>query len=214
MAEEDQPKKRKRGRPEGSGVRIEIDTKLIEALAAIGCTPGEIAQELTKLGTKVSARTIRRRLEFDEDKKAAYDKGEGHAKVTLRKRMWLQAQMMNGAGVAMSIFLAKNWLGMSDHREPFISNKVEVFNNQVVGQTSRDRIAARLDRLAERIGSRIIEIEHKPSITTETTETKASEAPTVSFTPVVAEGGESPPPTHDRPSAADIFRAIKEAMPA
>jgi hypothetical protein len=210
-------KKRKRGRPKGSGLRIQISMATIEALARVGCTAKEIAQELTELGTKVSARTIQRRIEADEECKAAYEKGFAHACVQLRKRMFLQAQMMNGAGVAQAQYLAHNWLGMHGDRGPMISNKVEVFNNQVVGQTSRDRIEARINRLAERIGSRVLEleaIEHKPQPLSGDVTT----APIVDVTPPMQEvinPVNAPVNAQgDRPSLGDIFRAIKEAVPA
>jgi hypothetical protein len=229
-------KKRKRGRPIGSGARIQISTATIEALAAVGCTPAEIAQELTQLGTKVSARTIQRRLEGEPEYKAAYEKGFAHACVLLRKRMFLQAHMMNGAGVAQAQYLAHNLMGMSGDRGPMVSNKVEIFN-QVVGQTARERIEARINRLADRIGSRMLElnaIEHKPESSSSSPDdipkpAGGPSAPIIDVTPppqndvkppiveTPAPGNDSPPPQNasaNRPSLGDIFRAIKEAAPA
>jgi hypothetical protein len=84
----------------------DVDLKLVWRMTAIGCTLGEIAavQDLT-----FAQLEHLRRKHFEIDQ--AVEKGREILKANLRRCMWRSAA---GGAVAMQIFLAKNYLGMSD----------------------------------------------------------------------------------------------------
>lgn len=89
--------------------KVVIKAETLQELATINCSIEEAA---AVLGTV--KRTLLRRFKDTPELKEAWEQGRNHTKVGLRRTMWAQAQLMNGAGVNQSQFLAKNWLGMSD----------------------------------------------------------------------------------------------------
>ncbi len=92
------PRQPKRGRP-----RAEIDFMRVEELASVGLSAEQIAAELN-----VHQRTIERNF-------AAVLK-KGRHKRNSRLQLKLYREAMNG-NTAIAIFLAKNWLGMTDRPE-------------------------------------------------------------------------------------------------
>ena len=91
----EQEQKRKPGRP-----KIELDTGLIEQLASIFCTNGEIAEIM---GCSID--TLQRNY-------ALYIKrGKANAKSSLRRLQWSKAQDGN---VPMLIWLGKQYLSQRD----------------------------------------------------------------------------------------------------
>lgn len=94
-----EPKKiNKGGRP-----LKEIDHKMIDKLASIGCTGDEIAAVLGCCRDTLYAR-------FSDSLK----KGQNKAKATLRRMQWQSAVSGN---VTMQIWLGKNMLGQSSKHE-------------------------------------------------------------------------------------------------
>lgn len=87
----------------------DVDLNLVWRLTAIGCTLGEIAavQDLTYGQLEY----LRRKHECIDQ---CVEKGREILKANLRRSMWRSAA---GGAVAMQIFLAKNYLGMSDSPE-------------------------------------------------------------------------------------------------
>lgn len=90
--------KRKRGRP-----RKHIDLELIEKLAHIQCTYGEIAATLG-----VSVDTLQRNKEFA----VVYKRGAEGGRKSLRR---MQFESANRGNVVMQIWLGKQYLAQSDH---------------------------------------------------------------------------------------------------
>lgn len=84
------------------------DLKIVESLGALDCTYMEIASVL-----EVSERTIASRMEDGADGfLAAYKKGQGRSKVSLRRTL---RRLADEGNIAAAIFLAKNRLGMTDY---------------------------------------------------------------------------------------------------
>lgn len=134
---------------------MEFDDQQMEAiaeLAAMGCSQDEIASMVSKLGIKCSRATLQRRLADDPKLREVYDAGVLTGKVRLRSRMFKQAQMMNGAGVHQSQFLAKNWLGMTDRVDLNHSGKIETDGSST--STARERVTAKLESLEKRLQGR------------------------------------------------------------
>lgn len=80
--------------------RAQVDPKLVEALARIGCTYDEIASV-----TGVSKRTLLRRFV------TVVKKGHDEARVSIRRQ---QFAMLAKGNVTMAIWLGKQMLGQSD----------------------------------------------------------------------------------------------------
>jgi len=78
-----------------------IDPEQIKMLASFGCTYTEIGKYF-----ECDESTIRKRF------KAKVESGKEEMKFSLRRAMWTSA--MENNSIAMQIFMAKNYLGMSD----------------------------------------------------------------------------------------------------
>jgi len=110
VAKKAKPKKKpvaKRGR--GRPPKV-FDYAQVEALAKLGCTYGEIGMVLG-----CSHETIKNRKREDPEFLAAYNRGSGDLKKSLRR--WMLATAERGSA-AVQIFLAKNHLGMLDSPPP------------------------------------------------------------------------------------------------
>jgi hypothetical protein len=130
--------------------RIDIDLKLIDVLSEAGCSVEEICAMLQRSGVKMHLRTLKRRM-TEPDYLEARDRGRLIGRAKLRSNMIRLSRLSNSAGATMSIFLAKNWLGMTDKTAEVnvtVENRVEV-------QTPHERFIARLDRGADRVRDRI-----------------------------------------------------------
>src|ERR1700681_1125040 len=90
--------KSKRGRPKKF-----VDLELVEKLAHIQCTYGEIASTLG-----VSVDTLQRNKDFA----VVYKRGAEGGRKSLRR---MQFESANKGNIAMQIFLGKQYLGQSDH---------------------------------------------------------------------------------------------------
>jgi hypothetical protein len=89
-----------------------LDLTLIEGLAQIHCTDGEIASIVG-----VSHDTFQRRKQDNPEFAEMLDKARANGKASLRRIQWHGAQ--NGSA-AMAIWLGKQLLGQKDrHDEPF-----------------------------------------------------------------------------------------------
>lgn len=116
------PRKRK-AKPKKTGrPRKEVDLKMFRALSAAGCSIDEIASMLRNSGCQIDRRTLLRRLE-EPDYAEAREDGQNVGKARLRSNMVEHAKLKNSAGVHMSIFLAKNWLGMHDKSSMELSGR-------------------------------------------------------------------------------------------
>ena len=78
-----------------------IDPEQVKMLASFGCTYVEIGKYF-----ECDESTIRKRF------KAKVEAGKEEMKFSLRRAMWTSA--MENNSIAMQIFMAKNYLGMSD----------------------------------------------------------------------------------------------------
>jgi len=78
-----------------------IDPEQVKMLASFGCTYTEIGKYF-----ECDESTIRKRF------KAKVESGKEEMKFSLRRAMWTSA--MENNSIAMQIFMAKNYLGMSD----------------------------------------------------------------------------------------------------
>lgn len=87
-----------------------IDLQVLEAAARMQCTIAEAASLV-----KCSSRTLLRRLQVeDSPERLAWDAGRNGGKASLRRRLWSGALKDTNAGVRLAMFLAMNYLGMSD----------------------------------------------------------------------------------------------------
>jgi hypothetical protein len=100
-----------------------IDPEMVEKLAGAGCTAEQIGAILD-----CNERTIQRR--FAALLKRGKERRNGRLQVELFRRA------MNGSD-AIAIFLAKNWLGMTDHPEIVVN----VQQNAVMGGIPEERLA-------------------------------------------------------------------------
>ena len=89
----------KQGIPVGRD-NVHIDPEEVRKLSALGCSPTEIADFFG-----VNYSTLKRNFASE------ITKGTAEAKLSLRRAMLQNAQNMNAS---VQIFLAKNWLSMSD----------------------------------------------------------------------------------------------------
>ena len=78
-----------------------IDPERVKMLASFGCSYVEIGKYF-----ECDESTIRKRF------KAKVESGKEEMKFSLRRAMWTSA--MENNSIAMQIFMAKNYLGMSD----------------------------------------------------------------------------------------------------
>lgn len=97
--------------------RKAVDEKLVERLAAIGCTDREIATLL-----EVSENLLRRRC------RAALDRGRTRLKKSLRRK---QIELARKGNVPMLIWLGKQYLGQSDRQTIQQAQRVEVVEEVV-----------------------------------------------------------------------------------
>lgn len=81
----------------------QVDLKLVERLAAIGCTDREIAVTL-----EVSENFLRRRC------REALDRGRARLKKSLRRK---QLELARKGNVPMLIWLGKQYLGQRDRQD-------------------------------------------------------------------------------------------------
>lgn len=148
------PRKRKARKPPANKVVFTPDQmEAIGNLGEMGCSQEEIAAMLTKMGVACHRATLQRHLASNPKLREVYDVGVLSGKVRLRSRMVKQAQMMNGAGVHQSQFLAKNWLGMKDKLE--VDHKGNI-DSHVELSTARQRVTAKLEALEKRLASRAL----------------------------------------------------------
>ena len=96
--------KKRRGRPVGS-TTVSIDAEQVRKLARMQCTYDEIADVLG-----IARSTFQLKLQDPEVRKA-YDSGRSQGKMALRTKMMERAVEKSDR---LAIFLAKNYLGMSD----------------------------------------------------------------------------------------------------
>lgn len=134
---------KKNGRP-----RIDIDLNLLKNLAALGCSIEETAQMLRNSGLQVDAKTIQRRLK-EEPYRDAMEQGVATRNFKLRSTMVKQSMLMNSAGVQMSIYLSKNFLGMTDKSSLELMGK-DGGPIETRDTSARETIASRIARIAAR----------------------------------------------------------------
>ncbi len=97
-----------------------IDLKVLEELAALQCTDGEIAAALD-----VSPATIVNRRESDPDFLKAYTKGRERGKRSLRRILFgIATDPTHKSQLGAAIWLSKQHLGMSDKREDKVEQHV------------------------------------------------------------------------------------------
>ena len=96
--------KKKRGRPKGS-TTVAIDAEPVRKLARMQCTYDEIADVLG-----IARSTFQLKLQ-EPAIRQAYDSGRSQGKMALRTKMFERAIDQSDR---LAIFLAKNYLGMSE----------------------------------------------------------------------------------------------------
>jgi hypothetical protein len=96
--------KKKRGRPKGS-TTVVIDAEQVRKLARMQCTYDEIADVLG-----IARSTFQLKLQ-EPAVRQAYDSGRSQGKMALRTKMFERAIDQSDR---LAIFLAKNYLGMSE----------------------------------------------------------------------------------------------------
>lgn len=113
----------------------------VSQLAGLHCTKGEAAAVLG-----VHRNTFTRFLSEHEEAKEAWELGRLQGKASLRRTLWMQAQIDTG----QARFLAKNWLKMAD--------KVEV-NQTLNDRRPMDRVEAmqRVMELLGKVGATVVE---------------------------------------------------------
>ena len=111
-------KRRGRGRP-----RIEFKIEQIEGLGAILATQDEMA---AVLGCSVD--TIKDRVANDEEFSAALKRGQGMAKISLRRHQWHLAEKGNPT---MLIWLGKQWLEQRDRQDIVTWVDIERFQEKI-----------------------------------------------------------------------------------
>ena len=92
--------------------KIIFDAETVGSLRRIGCKDEEIASFF-----RVSVDTLARRKVDDAEFKDAYDRGHGEWCVSLRASIARLALRDDYRSTGLKIFLAKNFLGMSDRQE-------------------------------------------------------------------------------------------------
>ena len=131
------------GRPVGTEIQIDLET--IEKLAQLGCTQHEVAHFLGVVPATLESRL--QRPEF----RAAWDRGQAHLKVSLRRN---QVKLADAGNPTMLIWLGKQLLEQSDRVSTEVSgpggNAVQVD----VGDSARQRLIDRINRVAARMGEK------------------------------------------------------------
>jgi AraC-like DNA-binding protein len=94
------------------GKKIDIDSKKVRMLASFGCTYMDIGRYY-----QCSESVIRKRF------KAEFESGQEELKLSLRKNLLKLA--LEQENTAASIFLAKNFLGMSDKTAVDLTGNIE-----------------------------------------------------------------------------------------
>ncbi|WP_249144149.1 hypothetical protein [Bradyrhizobium lablabi] len=147
MARKKEPTRR--GRPP-----VEISPEQLEALGMIHATIEEAAAFFS-----CTRRTIHNRLK-DPEFLLAYENGKAKGRLNLRRLQWRHANTAtSSASVNMTIHLSKHWLGETD--KPAVAAVIENHNTaavQVEVSGARERIAAKLSALSERIEGRVAEL--------------------------------------------------------
>jgi hypothetical protein len=126
--------------------RIPIDIESLKNLRQIAVTEDEAAAVFG-----VSRRTIIRRLKQPEYRQA-WDDGLALCKVGLKRQMIRHSKMANSAGVHATEVLMKHILGWTEKAALEISGRLD---SAVEVTTAHERIALKLDTIAERIHGRI-----------------------------------------------------------
>ena len=103
---------------------------------------------LRNSGLQVDAKTIQRRLK-EEPYRDAIDQGIAARNVKLRSQMVKQSMLMNSAGVQMSIYLSKNFLGMTDKSSLELMGK-DGGPIETRDTSARETITSRIARIAAR----------------------------------------------------------------
>lgn len=111
-------KRRGRGRP-----RLEFNLEQIEGLGSILATQDEMA---AVLGCSVD--TIKDRMANDDKFSAALKKGQGWAKISLRRKQWSLAEKGNPT---MLIWLGKQWLEQRDRQDIVTWIDIERFQEKI-----------------------------------------------------------------------------------
>lgn len=91
--------------------RKEIDQKQFESLCGLQCTEKEICDFLGVTDKTLSSWCKRT---YGASFSETYAKKRGTGKISLRRNLW----RLSEKNAATAIFLAKNYLGMSDNPEP------------------------------------------------------------------------------------------------
>ena len=130
------PQKPKRGRPKKF-----VDLELVEKLAHIQCTYGEIASTLG-----VSVDTLQRNKDFA----ATYKRGAEGGRKSLRR---MQFESANKGNVVMQIWLGKNYLGQSDQ------GTIQVRSASPLHEMSSDELRTILDGYAKQYPRLIRELD-------------------------------------------------------
>ena len=94
------------------GKKIDIDGKKVRMLASFGCTYNDIGKYY-----QCNESVIRKRF------KAEYEAGQSELQLSLRKN--LIKMCLEDQNTAASIFLAKNFLGMSDKTAIDLTGNIE-----------------------------------------------------------------------------------------
>ncbi len=98
-------------------MKSKVDADKVRMLASFGCDCNEIGKYF-----EVSESQIRKNF------KSQYEAGREEMKFKLRRAMWVSAIENNA--IAMQIFMAKNYLGMSDKTAVDMTGKLQTVLQQ------------------------------------------------------------------------------------
>src|SRR5262245_29011906 len=98
------PPKRPVGRPS-----FEVDLRMLQQLASIGCTKEEAASVLG-----CGKRTLLDHMRDEPELQEAWERGQDMGKVSLRRLQWRHANGAGSSAVNMTIHLSKHRLGETD----------------------------------------------------------------------------------------------------
>lgn len=116
--------------------RKEIDQKHFENLCGLQCTEEEICGFLGVTDKTLSSWCKRT---YGAGFSEVYKKKRGNGKISLRRNLW----RLSEKNAATAIFLAKNYLGMSDNPEPELPKD----------ETTEDSLSKSLRELGEELES-------------------------------------------------------------
>lgn len=119
----------KPGRP-----KADIDLKLVEELAAIGCTQMDIAEAIG-----VGLRTLQER---GDDFRTAYSKGRSAQKSSLRRKLYQLAMQGN---VKALLFACERDLGMTQKIEQQVEHSGGIDVKAILQQFAHDELKAMTD---------------------------------------------------------------------